>query len=199
MRLACRAFFPGVLVFFALALSACQEKSLGEVLWPERHDPYFQLTEHWSRKGVIRMGLESELSFVALLKSTPWRKAYVARYTHLQGLSPQESKKMLADQMQAQNEAVDVVLALASTYPEHARLTHRLSRWQVFLQTPDGQKIEPLEIRPMRSPALELQAYFPAFHHWQRYYTLRFPAGLAVPVSLVITGPPGKSTIIWNE
>lgn len=194
-----KAFFSGVFVLCAFILTACQDKSLGVVLWPKLHDPYFQLTEEWSREGVIRIGLESEVSVVALLKSAPWREAYVARYSWLQGLDRQESEKMLKDQMRAHGEAVDVVLAMSSTIPEHARLLHRLSRWQVFLETPDGRKIDPLEIRTKQWPPLELEAYFPAYTHWQRYYTARFPSGLTAPVTLVITGPPGRATLVWNE
>jgi len=199
MRQASRALISSVLVLVALILAACQDKSLGEVLWPKLHDPYFQLTEQWSRRGVIRIGLESEVSVVALLKSASWREAYVARYSRLQGLDSQESEKMLKDQMRAHDEAAGVVLAVSATYPEHARLTHRLARWQVFLETPDGRKIEPLEVRPKQWPPLELEAYFPAYTRWQRYYTARFPSGLTAPVTLVITGPPaGGTVLVWD-
>ena len=198
MRQASKAL-SGLLVLFAVTLTACQDKSLGEVLWPKLQDPYFQLTEQWSRKGVIRMGLESEVSVVALLKSAPWREAYVARYSRLQGLDPQETEKMLKDQMRAHDEAVDVVLAVSATYPEHARLTHRLSRWQVFLETSYGRKIDPLEVRPKQWPPLDLEAYFPAYSPWQRYYTARFPSGLTPPATLVITGPPGRIVLVWDE
>ncbi len=197
MRQASRAL-SGVLVLLALILTACQDKSLGAALWPKLHDPYFQLTEQWSRKGVIRIGLESEVRVVALLKSASWREAYVARYSRLQGLDPQETKKMLKDQMRAHDEAVAVVLAVSATDPEHARLTHRLSRWQVFLETTDGRKIESLEIHPKQWSPLELEAYFPAYTRWQRYYTARFPSGLTAPVTLVITGPPGRTALVWD-
>lgn len=187
-----------VLATMVLCLTACQDKSLGEVLWPDIYDPYFQLTEQWSRQGVIRMGLESEVSFVALLKTTEWREAYVKRYTRLQGLSAREAEKMLADQMQAHAEGLDIVLAVASTYPENARMTHRLSRWRVFLLTPDGQQVAPLEIRPMRWSRLELEAYFPGYHQWQRYYAVRFPSDQKSPLTMVVTGPPGRSALVWE-
>jgi hypothetical protein len=199
MRLTPSAFFWGLLLLSAMSLAACQERSLGEVLWPDLHDPYFQLTEQWSRKGVIRIGLESELSFIALLKSKEWRTAYVTRHARLQSLGAQEREKMLADQMQAHGEAVDVVLAVASTNPDHSRLTHRSSRWRVLMQTADGQQVEPLEIRPLHWSRLELQAYFPEYHHWQRYFAVRFPTGLSGPLTLVITGPPGRTALAWDE
>lgn len=186
-------------VIFALSLTACREKSIHEILWPEHHDPYFQITEEWSRKGVVRPRLETAVSFVALLKSTPWREAYVARHAEFQGFTPQEKEKMLADQLRAGSEGLDLILASAATIPEHARLTHRTSSWRIFLLTQDGQTVMPLEIRPLRWSALELQAYFPAYQQWQRYYSLRFPAGQTAPLSLVITGPAGRTTLVWDS
>lgn len=188
-----------LLVLLTLALAACQEKQLGEVLWPDLYDPYFQTTELWSRKGVIRMGFESEISFVALLKSMEWRNAYVDRYSRLQALTPEEIRKKRADQIQAHLEGIDVVLAVASTNPTHSRLTHRTSRWRVLMQTADGQRIEPLDIRPLQWPALMLQAYYPGYHQWQRYFSLRFPAGLQPPLTMVVAGPPGKTILVWDE
>jgi len=187
-----------MLAALVLCLTSCQGKTLGEMLWPDIYDPYFQLTEQWSRKGVVRMGLESELSFIALLKSTEWRKAYVARHARLQSFSAQETEKMLTDQMQAHHEATDVVLAVASTNPDHSRLTHRTSRWRILMLTGDGQQIEPLEKRPVHWSTLELQAYFPGYHQWQRYFAVRFPPDLVGPLTLVISGPPGKTSLVWD-
>ncbi len=199
MKPASKIFLTGLVLVLALLATGCQDKSVGQVLWPDLYDPYFQLTDQWSRSGVIRMGLESEIRFIALLKSKPWRQAYVQRYASLQGLSRQEAEKMLADQMQAHAQGLDVILAATSTYPEHARITHRTSRWEVFLQDQEGRKIEALEIRPMKWSRLELEAYFPAYRQWQNYYTVRFPAEVKTPVTLIVTGPPGRTVLVWDE
>lgn len=199
MKPASKIFFIGLVLGLALLAAGCQGKSVGQVLWPDLYDPYYQLTDQWSRSGVIRMGLESEIRFVALLKSKPWREAYVLRHASLQGLSPREAEKMLADQMQAHVQGLDIILAATSTYPEHARITHRTSPWKVFLQDQEGRKIEALEIRPMKWSRLELEAYFPAYRQWQNYYAVRFPAEVKAPVKLIVTGPPGRTVLVWDE
>lgn len=199
MKPSSKTLLPGLLVGLALLLASCQGKSVGEILWPDLYDPYLQLTEQWTRSGVIRMGLESEIRFIALLKSDSWRRAYVRRYARLQGLSQQEAEKMLADQMQAHAQGLDVILAASSTYPEHSRMTHRTSRWEVFLQNQHGVKIEALEIRPMKWTRLELEAYFPEYRQWQNYYAVRFPADVGTPVTLVVTGPPGRTVMTWQD
>jgi hypothetical protein len=183
----------------ALVLTGCQNRSLGEILWPERHDVFFQLTKAWSRAGVVRDGLETETRVVALFKSEPWRRGYVQRYAQIFGLTAEETDKMLAEQLQNHARETEFVLAVSSTYPENARLTHRLSQWRVLLLDPAGQTTAALEIRPMEVHESQLRAFFPHYHPWQRYYTLRFPKIEAGPLVMLFTGPPGQFTLSWDD
>jgi len=190
---------PGMALICAiLALCACQYRDVGQMLWPDQYDPYFQLTREWSRRGVVRDGLESETQVVALFKSPQWRSAYVERYAHVFGLTAEERQKMQADQLKAGQEATEFVLAISSTYPENARLTHRLNQWRVLLQDGDTTS-EPLEIRPLKVHASQLEAFYPDYHPWQRYYGVRFTKVSLEPISLLFTGPAGRFTLDWDK
>ena len=198
MRPACSLFAFFLLLCAAMTLPGCQGRSLSEVLWPEQHDPFFQLTRSWSRTGVIRDGLEKETRVVALLKSETWRKAYVERYSDIFGLTRDEAEKMLSDQLNAAGEETVFILAVSSTYPDDARLTHRLTQWRVLLRDKSDRTVPPLEIRPMQIHRSQLQAFFPHYHPWQRYYTVRFPDAQA-PFELLFTGPAGQFTMTWDQ
>lgn len=198
MRPANNLFFVILLLCVLTPLSGCQGRSLSEVLWPDQHDAFFQLTKTWSRSGVVRDGLEKETRVVALLKSETWRKGYVQRYSELFGLTQDETQKMLADQLLAATEETVFILAIGSTYPDDARMTHRLTQWRVLLREDPDLTVSPLEIRPMEVHQSQLQAFFPHYHPWQRYYTIRFPKSQA-PLELLFTGPAGQFTMTWDK
>ena len=87
---------------------------------------------------------------------------------------------------------------VASTYPEDARLTHRLTQWRILLRLSPDQTVEPLEIRHLDVHPSQLQAFYPHHHPWQRYYKVRFPKTDA-PIELLFTGPAGGFSLIWEE
>lgn len=187
-----------LLLCLLILLSGCQDRSISALLWPEQHDPFFQLTRDWSRTGVVRDSLESQTRVVALLKSESWRRAYVQRYAEVFGLTAEESEKMLADQLRAMATETAFILAVSSTYPENARLTHRLTQWRVLLLDSLDQTIQPLEIRPMDVHPAEMQAFYPHHHPWQYYFTVRFPKR-EVPLDLLFTGPSGRFILRWEQ
>ncbi|WP_045222530.1 hypothetical protein [Desulfonatronum thioautotrophicum] len=198
MRPASSLIILSVLLCVIYFLSGCQGRSINEMLWPDQHDPFFQKTGAWSRSGVVRDGLEKETRVVALLRSETWRRAYVQRYAEIFGLTSEEADKMLADQLRAASEETTFTLAVASTYPDDARLTHRLTKWRVLLVLSPDQTLQPLEIRPLDLPPAQLQAFYPHHHPWQRYYTVRFPKTDA-PIELLFTGPAGRFVLTWEE
>lgn len=181
-----------------LSLFGCQGRSLSERLWPDLHDAYFQLTKSWSRSDVVRDGLETETRVVALLESTTWRKAYVQRYAHAFGLTTDEAEKMLADQLRAAGQYTDFVVAVTSTSPDNARMTHRLTQWRLLIRKSPDKTIHPLEIRHLDIHPDHFQAFYPYHHPWQRYYKVRFPKTDA-PIELLFTGPSGGFSLRWDE
>ncbi|WP_031385484.1 hypothetical protein [Desulfonatronum thiodismutans] len=194
-----RSWFILILLLgVALSQPGCQGRSVGELLWPDLHDAYFQLTKSWSRSGVVRDGLETETRVVALLESTTWRKAYVERYSEVFELTADERRKMLDDQLHAADEYTDFVVAVASTYSDDARLTHRLTQWRLLLRQSPDQTVQPLEIRHLDVHPSQLQAFYPYHHPWQRYYKVRFPK-TGGPIELLFTGPAGGFSLMWEE
>ena len=187
-----------LLICTAFSQAGCQFRSLPEMLWPDQHDAYFRLAEAWSRSGVVRHGLETETRVIALLKSEEWRRGYVRRYAETFALTDAEESKMLADQLRAAEADTEFVLAVSSTYPEDARLTHRLTQWRILLLENSDQTVSPLEIRPMELHRSKLEAFFPDYHPWQRYYAVRFPKK-EHPIVMLFTGPKGRFQLEWDE
>lgn len=198
MRQACSSILLFLLCCAVLVQAGCSSRHVEELLWPDRHDAYFLLTESWSRSDIIRESLEQETKVVALLKSKQWRTGYVQRYSEVFGLTPAEKDKMLSDQFRAAEEATEFVLAISSTDPDDARLTHRLVQWRVLLSEHRDKTVKPLEIRPLDVHNSQLKAFYPNYSPWQRYYIVRFPKVETDFLTMLFTGPAGQIMLTWE-
>ena len=192
------------ILFFLLAL-ACGCGDMGgktaDVLWPGLTGPYVELARQWTRKDAVYSGIDTEFTAAATLKSWAWREGFAGRHASTYSLSAPEAAKFLEDQRRAHAGSSEVVLSLSSPKPEYARLKLKDPLWSVFAAQ-GGEKAYPLEIRPMERdqwPAGRLEVFFPDFKPWQKFYNLRFASFKAGPVTLVVSGPPGRVEFFWER
>jgi len=191
-----------LLFVFLLAALGCQGQGVGDVktaLWPELGDSYIKTTEAWTRHQSLTDGIDVLVDASATLKSLPWREAFAGRYAAIYALSEDEAAKVLADQMLAHEQFVDVVLAVSSPQPRLADIGFDDPEWRIFA-TQSGNRISLLELRPMERdewPKGKLKAFFPYYKRWRKFYALRLPRTGEGPLTLTVAGPAGVMNFSW--
>ena len=186
---------------FLLASAGCDNgmRDSADLLWPDLRNPYVLTTKDWTRHAELRDGIDVTAKASATLKSLDWRKAFVSHYADVYALSDEETTGMLADQMKAHRQRIEVVLAISSPKSEVSELDFRGPMWRIFA-TRDGNRIYLTEIRSMERdvwPAAKLEEFFPYYERWRNFYTLSFPHTGDGPFTLVIAGPPGEIRFTW--
>jgi len=172
-----------------------------DVLWPGLGGPHVEFARDWTRKDAVYSGIDTEFTAAATLKSWAWREGFAARHAKTYSLSAQEAAKVLEDQKRAHAGFSEIVLSLSSPKPEYVRLKLKDPLWSVFVVRGE-KKTYPLEIRRMERdawPESRLEAFFPDFKPWQKFYSLRFAPFKAGPVTLVVSGPPGRVEFSWDR
>ncbi|MDY7000892.1 MAG: hypothetical protein SVS15_03810 [Thermodesulfobacteriota bacterium] len=195
--------FLCILLFLLAFTCGCEDMGgkTADVLWPGLTGPYARLARQWTRKDAVYSGIDTEFTAVATLKSWAWREGFSRRHAKTHSLSAQEAAKFLEDQRRAHAGSSEIVLSLSSPKPEYARLKSKDPLWSVFVVQGE-KKTYPMEIRPMEKdlwPAGRLQVFFPDFKPWQKFYCLRFAPFKSGPVTLVVSGPPGRVEFFWER
>ena len=191
-------------VLALLALAACSQDyriKTVDLLWPDLNDPYQQTTKDWTRSQAIYSGIDAEFLATATLMATPWREAFADRYARVYALPEDQARDFRADQLAAAAKHAEVVLALSGPRRELTDLDFRSAKWRVFMIA-GGVQHAPLEVAPLDDevwPETKLEAFFPYWKRWQRYYRLRFDVLPQGPATLVLSGPAGRVEFSWPE
>jgi hypothetical protein len=158
---------------------------------------YRAITEEWTREGVLYRGVETLLQARGVLKSMEWRTAYAARAKELYALTPEEHSALLDELKDAEEGALEIILALSSQDPVHTNLL-RTQTWSLFFDS-GQQKLYPVSLERLDWPREKLRAFFSFYSPWQEYYLLTFPRPVIPGGSLVIAGPGGQIDLSWNS
>lgn len=192
------------LAFLALLATGCSQDCrilTEDLLWPDLNDPYQQTTKAWTRSQAIYSGIDAEFLATATLMAEPWRKAFADRYAEVYSLPPDQAQSFRMDQLAAGSRHTEVMLALSGPRSELADLGFRDSKWRVFM-VKDGEQHAPLEVAPLEGdawPDTKLEAFFPYWQRWQRFYRLRFERLEPGPMTLVMSGPAGRVEFPWDK
>src|SRR5690606_30694240 len=77
--------------------------------WPARVGDYQEVTDTWTRRGLLRASLSDQgsqlLELYATFLSTEWRAAYVQRQAELQTMSAASRQMLAAEQKQTAAES----------------------------------------------------------------------------------------------
>jgi hypothetical protein len=207
----------GLLMISALALGAlllggCQRmKELGEDfdprLRPEDQNYQFVIDGHLAKDSIYD-GPATDAHFVALPLGMTVRKAMAARKALAFGLTKAEAAKRLAEQQQANQEALEVVVSVFLPERKWNDLASQNPTFRAYMIGDKGQRVEPFDRRLIKDRSSIHETLYFFWGPWSKLYLLRFPKNAAggQPVvvdnksTLIMTGPPGqaKLRLLWD-
>lgn len=157
---------------------------------------YRTVLTRWTRRALITRDFDTSLDVTATFKSHDFRWAYAVRYSAQYQLSTADQDKLLKQQLAELDAAHEFVVSATATRFEWVDFEKKSSVWRVRLLDDRGTELAPLEIRKLRTPEAELEAFFPPSRRSQpvaSFYTtylIRFPRKLpdGTPVELERAG-----------
>jgi hypothetical protein len=175
---------------------------------------YGQVLERWTRRVLITRDFDTTLDVAATFKSHDFRWAYAVRYAAQYQLSTADQDKLLRGQLAELDAAHEFLVSAAATRFEWIDFHRKNSVWRITLLDDRGHEVAPMEIRKLRTPTAELEAFFPPSTRSQpvaSFYTtylLRFPRKLpngtpldlesAAKVTLRFAGVLGSAELNWS-
>lgn len=174
---------------------------------------YRQVLARWTRRALITKDFDTTLDVAATFKSHDFRWAYAVRYAAQFQLSTADQDKLLRQQLAELDGAYEFHVAAAATRFEWIDFHRKDSVWRITLLDDRGHELAPMEVRRLRVPVAELEAFFPPSTRSQpvaSFYTaylIRFPRKLpdgtpldlehAGKVTLRFAGILGASELNW--
>jgi len=122
---------------------------------------YRTVLNRWTRRALITKDFDTTLDVAATLKSQDFRWAYAVRYSAQYQLSTADQEKLLRRQIAELDAAYEFHVAAAATRFEWIDFQNKDSVWRVTLSDDRGHELSPLEIRKLRTPTAETEAFFP--------------------------------------
>jgi hypothetical protein len=182
---------------------------------PRQYVPadYRSVHSRWTRTALITKEYDTSLDVAATWKSYDFRWAYTVRYSAVYQLTRPEQEALLSRQVGELQQSDDFYVSAAATRFEWVDFDKPNSVWRVVLSDDQGRELRPLEIKKLKIPAAELEAFFPPSTRIlpvQIFYTpylIRFPHTLpdGTPfigpqtqrVTLRFAGVLGAAKLTW--
>lgn len=188
-----------LLLAAAMLCGACQRmQDLGQDFDPRlkpADQVYRQVADSRLAKDSIYDGPATNAHFEALPLSMRVRQAMVERETLAFSLSPAQARKRLADQQKAQEEALEVVLAVYVPENKWNDLAGQNPTFLAYMVGAKGQRVEPFDRRRITDRTALHEALYYFWGPWSRLYLLRFPKTAPDGAPLVMGG---KSTLVMS-
>jgi hypothetical protein len=179
----------GLVALLCGALAGCGAQSTALVDFaetPRSYVPsdYRTVYGRWTRTAHVSRDYDTSLDVSATLKSYDFRWAYAVRSASLYQLPVAEQEKLLARQLGELRAAHEVHLWVTAARPEWVDFARNKTLWRITLADDQGREVQPLEVRPLKTPPAEVEAFFPvprrneAFHGFYTPWLVRFPSKL---------------------
>lgn len=175
--------------------------------WPEQPDDYRQVTERWTRRGILRSATEQVLEVFATLKSPEWHAAHVAYLAETEQLTAAARAELATNAQLAATQGPYEVALMMTTHDRRENDLDKGDRsvWRVVLTDAQGNALAPVEIVRDRRPRGVIAAELPYLNDFAVPYILRFPRDLALmgpdakQIALKISSARGAVTLIWLD
>jgi hypothetical protein len=166
---------------------------------------------HVYRSGNLYVDFRPALVVDAIAQDRTYRRLYVETLRQQLLLPPSEAERLHAEQAEAFETEIAILLFTYEGTAEPSRLTRANAPWRLFLRDDDGELTAPVSIQRIaeESPAYQyIDHYFRGLDRWSRMYLVTFPklskARLGQPVGphpfeLVVTGIKGTVTLRWED
>jgi hypothetical protein len=169
-RAAGRAVAAGIA---GAALGACA--AIGRQTAATPTGTYRELLDRWTRSDHAYHELETRLRVSATYRSWPFRQAYVAEYSRIYLLPPQEQEALLARETASLEQFHEFLLSAYTQSRQTGDFLSRTGIWRLYLEGPDRTRVPTNRVdRPGEPPAV-LATFYPYIDRWSRVYVVRFP------------------------
>jgi hypothetical protein len=174
---------------------------------------YREVLGRWTRRALITKDFDTTLDVAATFRSHDFRWAYAVRYSAQFQLSSADQDKLLKQQLAELDSAYEFHVSAAATRFEWIDFQKKDSVWRVRLLDDRGRELAPMEIRKLKTPEAELEAFYPPSRRSQTVasfyttYLIRFPRKLpdgtpadlehAGKVTLRFAGVLGAAELNW--
>jgi hypothetical protein len=192
-----RARFAGVALLSAGLLAACGAVPPAVELtsgYASGTTPYGQLLPRYTREAQLYDGFDTVAKGSATWRSLELRRAAVAASAERYLLDDPATRALLDRQEQEARAAREFHLALYTPHKEWNDLEAPGTLWRAYLELPDGERLEALEVSYLRKTD-KARVEYPYVTPWTREYALRFPLSERGEthrhLTLVLTGALG--------
>jgi hypothetical protein len=176
----------------ALLALGCQSLRFAFYSGPFSDVEYRNAFNRWTDEGKIYDRLDTVIFVRATLKNQEFTTRYVDAYARAYQLSNEEKLNLARRLQKEARESYDFLLSAFTSVESENILDNPRSSYKIYLITPDGRRIKPVDVRRIKKVSEATRDFFPYINSWSRAYTVRFPGPPEEGAVLVVAGPLGK-------
>lgn len=155
---------------------------------------YGQVLPRYTRKAELYEGFDTVAKGIATWRAPELQRAAVATSVKRYQLDAEAAARLREEQERQERTAREFHLALYTPENQLNDLEAAGTLWRAYLELPDGNRLEPLDIAVVRKTD-KSRVEYPYVTPWTREYLLRFPllsgAETHTHLTLVLAGPLG--------
>lgn len=183
------------LVLALLFLGACQYLNPLFYQGPFRDRDYREALEKWTAEGRVHDRMATVISLQATLRTPEFTSNYVEAYAGSYRLTEREKRELKERLMADARKYYDFILAAFTEDEKENNLHDPRSSFKLYLITPEGLRLKPLEVRRIRRVTEEIRGFYPYINPWREAYVVRFFGPPREGASLLVTCPKGTAEL----
>lgn len=200
--------FCGVVIPFFSSCVKYHQILQKEVPQGKKRDEHPQIAQAYLRSCSFYDQFQTLAFFDVLWLSDQLKTTYVGMQSERQGKDEQSREALLRRLLEESNHWISCIVLADIRDKTHVSLSENDSAWSLFLQTKDGEKVQPISIKEIELDA-EYQLFFgPRFTTFKKAYLVKFPAkpldGVAyldrsTSFAMTIASAKRMETLKWKE
>ncbi|MBN2283442.1 MAG: hypothetical protein JXO48_06090 [Deltaproteobacteria bacterium] len=164
-------------------------------------EEYHAVLAKWTRGKTLYSQFETKIRLVATCVTGEFMEAYIAENTRLYNETDRAAVERMEGFIRDDTGVLEIVFYASSPKEEVNDFASTPSSWVVFLQTTDGERLDPVEIREIKDITPQVEAFFPYVQkRYGKFYSLLFqrpqPTDTCEGI-LVFTGVVGRIELSW--
>jgi len=147
------------------------------------------------KRASIYDGFQSRAFFKVIYRSSEVREKYVEAIAEMESLTETEKEALKKKEMEEVTKYFDFCVVLSTTEYKVNDLDSKKSIWKVFLESTDGHRQYPIEIKEIKADP-KIKLLYPGVSRFGKFYHIRFERGDIKSIegsSLVFASVLGKT------
>jgi hypothetical protein len=178
-------------LIFALLLFSCAAVGYNTA----KLESFHKALAKENKKASIYDGFQSRAFFKVIYRSTEVRERYVEAIAEMESLTESEREALRKKEMEEDSKYFDFCVVLSTTEFKVNDLDSKNSVWKVFLESPDGTREYPVEIKEIKADS-RVKLLYPGVSRFGKFYHIRFERGAIKSIegtNLVFSSALGRS------